>query len=152
METLVNDKTPAKTPQQINADWLDQVNKDADAKAQEIAALMGCLVEAMVFVVEPGKDAAVAYLKKPDAMTAYEMMLNGRKIGIAKASQLIARAQLIRQTDIARFNPVEGFTASDPRFMDVEGIYLPENTDLNTGLLIEVNDLVSPIGNAFKKK
>lgn len=141
-----------KTKQELDKQWLDGINANADAKARELSTLMACIVVPMVFVVEAGVDAAVAFLKKPDAKLAYKMMLQGRESGLESASELLSRAQLIRTEDIKQFNPTEGTVGSDARFMDVNGKYAPENTDLNTGLLIEATSLISPLSDMFKKK
>lgn len=132
--------------------WLDQINAEAEAKAKELSILLNSFITPLVFVIEEGKDAAVAYARKPDAKTAYKMMLHGREHGVESASELLCRANLIREADIKALNPVEGMKASDVRFMDVNGKYAPEHTDLNTGLLLEMSGLVSPITDQFKKK
>jgi hypothetical protein len=144
--------TTEKTPEQINSEWLDSINSDAEAKAKELSVLMNCIVTPIVFVVEEGKDAAVGYVKKPDAATAYKMMLHGRANGIEKAADLLARAQLVRDNDIKQFNPAEGVKASDVRLMDAEGKYDPKDTDLNLGLLVNITSLISPLADMFKKK
>lgn len=123
--------------------WLENINKEAQEKAIELGHLLNCIVEPFVFVVEPLKDAAIGYLRKPDAKQSFKIlrsMIEGQEAGL----ELAAKAQLIREYNTA--------VVSDPRFMDVNGNYAPENSELNFSLLIRVQKMISILSDKFKKK
>jgi hypothetical protein len=123
--------------------WLDAINKEAQEKAQELGHLLNCIVEPFVFVVEPLKDAAVGYLRKPDAKQSFKIlrsMIEGQEAGI----ELAIKAQLVRI-----YNDT---IVSDPRFMDENGNYLPENSELNFSLFVRVQKIITILSDKFKKK
>src|ERR1035437_9435473 len=57
-----------------NEVWLDEINTTADEKAKELSALFNCDVVPSVYVVDPLKDTAIAYIKQPDAKQALKLM------------------------------------------------------------------------------
>ncbi len=130
-------------------DWLDEINRLTDEKAQELSAIFGCIVMPSVYVIKELEDVAVAFIKKPDTKQSFKLL---RALGenFENGLELAAKAQLIRTTDLAA-RSVEG-VASDARFMDVEGKYASEDSDLNLSLLFKMQGLVRPFSDQFKKK
>ncbi len=129
--------------------WLDQINETAQEKANELSTVFGCVVEPAVFVVEPLKDAAIAYIKKPNATQTLKLL---RSLGenIEQGLMLTAQAQLIRDADLIG-KGLTG-TASDPRFIDVNGKYDEMFSEINTGLLLRVQKAIGFATDSFKKK
>jgi hypothetical protein len=124
--------------------WLDEVNKDADENAAQLSGSLNCKVLPYVFIIKDGEDAAIAYVKQPDALQSFKIMRSALESTIEAGRILVIKSQLIRE--------LEGKQISDKRFMDVEGKYLPEDSNLNLGLMLAVNDLIEPVKNSFKKK
>lgn len=129
--------------------WLDEVNTHVDEKAKELGQIFGCIVIPALYVIKELEDVAVAYIKKPDTKQSFKLL---RLLGenFENGLEMSAKSQLIRDSDLA-LRQIEG-TASDSRFMDVEGKYLPENADLNLSLLFKMQGLVRPFADQFKKK
>ena len=123
--------------------WLDKINAEAEQKAEELSRLLNAEVEPFVFIVESLKDAAIGYLKKPDAKQSFKII---RAMGTDYETglELTAKAQLIRDYN--------GTIASDSRFMDVDGKYDVKDSELNLSLLMRVGTLIKPFSDKFKKK
>ena len=101
------------------------------------------LVSNYIFPLKDGEDCAIAYVKQPDALQAFKIMRSALESTIEAGRILVIKSQLIRE--------LEGKQISDKRFMDVEGKYLPEDSNLNLGLMLAVNDLIEPTRQYFKK-
>ncbi len=133
----------------IEVDWLAEINATADEKAKELSLLFNCEVVPSVYVVEPLKDAAIAFIKQPDAKQALKIM---RSLGenYENGLELAARSQLIRTADLS-LKQVQG-EASDSRFMDVNGKYDFKDSALNLALLLKVGKITTIYQDEFKKK
>lgn len=131
-------------------EWVEKTNKDANDKAAELQQILGCEVDAVVFVVnEESKDAAVGFLRKPDAKQAFKII---RQMGdnYETGVELIARAQLVRDADL-KAKGFEG-AGSDARFMDANGKYEIKDSTLNLSLLLRAGKLIEIFQDQFKKK
>ena len=124
--------------------WLDEVNKDAEENAAQLSASLNWNVIPYVFVVKDGEDAAIAYVKQPDALQGFKIMRTALESSVEFGRVLVIKSQLIRDLD--------GKQISDKRFMDIDGKHANEDTNINMGLMLAVNDLIAPAKNAFKKK
>jgi|ERR1019366_616013 hypothetical protein len=129
--------------EKANQDWLDAINAEADEKATELSAIFNCEVKPFVFVVEPLKDAAVGFMKVPDAKQSFKLMRE-MAISLEAGVELAAKAQLIRMVGEDR--------ASDIRFMDENGNYDAKNSTLNFSLLLKAQTTIALYQDAFKKK
>lgn len=129
--------------------WLKKTNKEADDKAKELSKIFECEVTPCVFVVEGLKDAAVGFIKTPDAKQTMKIL---RACGQDWESglELSAKAQLIRETDLT-VKKVKG-SASDIRFMDENGNYDRKHSEVNAALLFRMQSFVRPFSDQFKKK
>lgn len=123
--------------------WMQKINEEVAAKAQVLADALGCAVEPAIFVITPLEDIAIVFLRKPDALQSFKIL---RLLGENYEQGVImaAKAQIIREHN--------GEVVSDPRFMDVDGKYDPEYSDLNLSLLLKIQRLVRPYQDQFKKK
>lgn len=139
------EETTAKTTEQ----WLDEVNAEAQARAAELTELIGATIQPIVFVIEEGVDAAVGFIKQPDAKQALKLI---RSMGTDYETgiELAARAQLVREADVIQ-RGFEG-TASDHRFMDANGKYAIEDSPLNLALLMRMQSTIKIFSDVFKKK
>jgi hypothetical protein len=129
--------------------WLNEINEAVGQQAKELENVFNCKVEPFIFVIEPEKDAAVGFFKKPDAkqvLKSLRLMAADYENGI----EMLAKAQLIRKTDLEA-KQLEG-TASDERFMDANGKYQPVDSDLQVALIQQARDLITIFSNQFKKK
>jgi hypothetical protein len=146
-----NKANDTKTTIELSAtEWLDGIKKLAEEKAAELSSILKCTVEPFVFVVTEGKDAAVGFFRKPDAMQGFKLIRNGFESGTDQAALLIARSQLVRDKDLEAFG-TSGKT-SDERFMDADGKYPNQYSDLNISLLMKAISLIQPYTDQFKKK
>lgn len=130
-------------------DWIDQINSEADLKAQKLSELFGCVVTPFVFIIEPLKDVAVGFLKTPDAkqsLKIFRAMIADEDSGC----QLAIQSQLIRNSDLEAKN-VEG-ESSDSRLMDVNGNYDLKYSALNFALLWKGQKCIIFYTDQFKKK
>lgn len=145
---LLAEKEKLTTQKEVE-DWLELINTLADEKAEELARIFNCIVEPVVYVIKEKEDAAVGFIKKPDTKQSFKLL---RALGenFENGLELAARSQLIRDLDLSS-RGLEG-TASDPRFMDVDGKCSSEYSDLNLSLLFKMQGLVKPFANQFKKK
>jgi hypothetical protein len=143
---VTEETTTTKTAEEI---WLDELNSEVTIQAEELGKVLQCEVDAFVFVIEPLKDAAVGFFRKPDAKQALKFL---RLIGenYENGVEMIARAQLIRQTDL-QLKGVEG-SASDMRFMDANGNYDPKYSSLNFNMVMRSKNLIELFTDQFKKK
>ena len=149
MESNTTDLTEEqKAAAELEA-WVDKINEEADAKSKELATLFGTEVVPSVFVIDPLKDAAIAFVRKPDAVQTIKLI---RTLGESMEHGLVfvAQAQLIRDADLLA-KGVQG-TASDARFIDKDGQYDIKWSEINAGLLLSVQKVVGLAKNAFKKK
>ena len=135
--------------EKASQEWLDKINAEAQGKANELSTILKTVVEPFVFVVEDLKDAAVGYFRKPDAKQSFKI-LRTMSENYDTGVELLARAQLIREADVQ----AHGFqgSVSDARFMNVDGKYEHENSELNLSLLMRAARLIKPFSNEFKKK
>jgi len=131
------------TPEEIQ-NWLEEIQKDADENSVQLGESLNCKVSNYIFPLKDGEDCAIAYVKQPDALQAFKIMRSALETTIEAGRILVIKSQLIRE--------LEGKQISDKRFMDVEGKYLPEDSNLNLGLMLAVNDLIEPTRQYFKKK
>ena len=125
--------------------WLASLNDEADQKAKEISAILDCEVKPFIFVIKDLEDSATGFFKVPDAKQSFKifrMMLTDQDSG----SEMAARAQLIREVG------ADNTMASDPRFMDVNGIYDKKDSGLNFSLILKAQSIVSFYQDQFKKK
>lgn len=142
-----NQTTDTRTEEQI---WLDQISEEAAIHAESLGTLLSTKVETAIFVIEPLKDCAVAFLRKPNARESLKilrMLADDFESGI----EMIAKSKLIRKADLEKLDQGEA-TASDERFMDVNGNYDAKYTDLNTALLLKCQGLITVLKDQFKKK
>jgi hypothetical protein len=143
---VTEETTTTKTAEEI---WLDELNSEVAIQAEELGKVLQCEVDAFVFVIEPLKDAAVGFFRKPDAKQGFKLL---RQVGenFEAGVEMIARAQLIRQSDLDS----RGITgsASDSRFMDANGSYNPKQSDINLALLSRSQRLLTILTDHFKKK
>lgn len=135
--------------EEINNTWLTSIHEEAKQKAAELEVLLKTIVEPFVFVVEDGKDAAVGFFRKPDAKTGFKIMRQSIE-DPEGAVLLIARANLVRDKDMEALG-FQGST-SDARFMDVNGNYEMQYSDLNTSLMMRASRMIDPYIDTFKKK
>jgi hypothetical protein len=143
---VTEETTTTKTAEEI---WLDELNSEVAIQAEELGKLFNCKIDPFIFVIEPLKDAAVGFFRKPDAKQALKLL---RLLGenYENGLEMIARAQLIRQADL-QLKSADG-SASDARFMDSEGNYDPMNSDLNLNLIRRAGQLIAIFTDEFKKK
>lgn len=123
--------------------WIDKINLEATQKAAELSEILNCVVEPAIFVIEENIDYAIAYLRKPDAKQSFKII---RIMGedYDTGLEMAAKSQLIREYD--------GKQVSDPRFMDVNGVYAPQYSELNLSLLMRVQGMIKFFKDQFKKK
>ena len=141
--------TEDQKAQKAASDWLDKINTDASTKGDELTVLLGQKVTPFVFIVETLKDAAVGFLREPDAENGFKIL---RDLGVnyENGIKLIARSQLVRDGDV-KAKGFEGI-GSDPRFMDVNGKYDLNYSALNMSLLMKCQTAMRPFTDQFKKK
>lgn len=134
--------------QPVNA-WLEKIIEQSNLKAAELGKIFEREVTPVVFVVEDQKDAAVGFLKSPDARQSLKMfrMMASDYEG---ALFLMIQAELIRTDDLKKRN-LEG-EASDSRFMDANGKYDLQYSQLNFSLLMKGRQLIKIYEDQFKKK
>lgn len=127
-------------------EWLDGIRQAASEKAQTVATALGCNVDVAVFVVDPLKDAAVAFIRIPDALQLVKLI---RMLGITQENAM----QTAIATQLVRTAPgIEG-AISDARFMDPMGNYDRINdSKLNGSLLLRMGRLIDFYSDEFKKK
>lgn len=128
--------------------WLDKINEDVQNKANELSGILNCIIEPCVFVIEEGKDFAVAYLKKPDAkqsLKLFRLIADDFEGGL----EMAARSQLVREITGTDNSKIQ---VSDPRFMDVNGKYDLQYSELNVSLLLRMKKIISLFSDEFKKK
>lgn len=128
-------------------DWLSAINAQVEEKARELEQILNCKVIPLVYVVNyDEQDVAVAYFRYPDAVQSlkiFRMLAENYENGIV----MLVRSQLIREV-----HGYEG-TASDSRFMTVDGNYQPEYSALNSTLLLDAEQrLITVYRDVFKKK
>lgn len=130
-------------------EWLEELVSKAEKKALELESILGHKILPFVFVIEDQKDAATGFFKIPDAKQGFKII---RSISedYENGVELIARAQLVRNSELIERN-IEG-EASDPRFMNVNGVYDKVYSELNLSLLMKAVTLVKPYTDQFKKK
>lgn len=135
--------------QEVEPAWLVSAREQAQEQAESLSKVFDCEIEAVVFVVEPEKDIAFGFLKKPDAMQGFKLL---RMMGESFESgvETIIKAQLIRTSDLEAKN-AEG-SASDYRFMDANGNYDKKYSELNLSLFLRASTLVTMLKDQFKKK
>ena len=147
--TLNADEKTAFDNELVQYDWLAELNDAAAKQAEDIGTLLSCTVEPFIFVIEPGKDAAVGFLKVPDAKQAFKL-LREMAVNYEAGVEMLAKAQLVRKSDL-KARGSEG-DASDVRFMDVNGQYPKGEDALNFNLLRRAGQLISLFSDEFKKK
>jgi len=125
--------------------WLEKINEEAEAKAREMEALLVCEIKPVVYVVEPLKDAAVAFLRLPDAKQTLKL-LRAMAADYESGCELIVRSQLVRNV-----TGYEGI-CSDARFMNEVGQYDFHNAKLNASLVLDAKLLIDFYVDEFKKK
>lgn len=132
--------------------WIEEANEAADAQAQALSQLFNCEIKPSVFIVEPLKDLAVAFLRQPDLRQSLKIL---RLMGSDPDSGylLTAQTQLVRDADVQAINKsdAQGF-ASDARFLNLQGEYDIKYTELNVSLIIQVRGMISIMEDQFKKK
>jgi hypothetical protein len=154
-----NEDTIEQTPEQQAASekqaaidkWLEDLREKTKAKGAEIANILGCAVDPFIFVVTPMEDAAIGFFRKPDAKQSFKILRSMGETNYENGVELLAKTQLIRDIDLTS-RGMEG-TASDPRFMDINGKYNEEeDSSLNFNLLKRAGELISLFTDEFKKK
>lgn len=127
--------------------WLDGLNAEADEKAQELSVLLNTEIIPAVFVVTPLKDAAIAYIKTPDALQGLKI-ISAIGSNYENGMMLAARSQLVRTiTDGEGVKQV-----SDERFMTEDGVYDSQNSTLNLSLILAIRKVIKILDDQFKKK
>lgn len=130
--------------------WVDKINSDAAEYAVELSALFGQEVQPTVFVIEPMKDFAAAFVRLPDLDNSLKIMRMLQQPDTDAAYKMLAQSQLIREADLAG----KGQTgiASDSRFLDAVGKCDPAYTTLNLSLIWKMKGLIQIYTDQFKKK
>lgn len=137
----------------MNEDWIDQLRNEVQAQSDDIAKIMQCPVDAFFFVLDSEsekKDIAVGFFRQPDARQSFKVMRQMGEADYETGLELLARTQLIRKSDLEA-RGASG-DASDPRFMDLNGNYAPEDSILNFNLLKRAASLITLYSDQFKKK
>lgn len=129
--------------------WIENTNKEAGIKAEELERALKVKVKPVVFIVDAQKrDVAVGFLKHPDAIQSLKI-LRSMGANYENGIALVVRAQLIRTHTDEEGEKI----VSDPRFMDADGNYDQVNcSELNFSLMLSAQEFITSMQNQFKKK